>query len=154
MANKILCQQGGYSCMGCCGYDWKEKDIKKAVDDNTEELIQIRDKSVFRDRADKDDLKPCGACRNIVMLDEKTVGCPLHPVLNNGVDLRKGHCDTNFWCETMKWFRKLDRKTQERFISFVDKQKPDWVTYSMGMDSGTFMQSFLGKNLLTIKLIK
>ena len=145
----ILCQQNGYSCMGCCGYDYKTKAIRKAVKKNTKEFHKIQDKIKFRDRADKDDLRKCGACRNIILTIEgnkEKVFCPLHPALNEGKDLRKGHCNTRYWCNTMKQFRKWDDKRKQQFLDFVNKKQTDWVEYSMGMDSGAFLREFLNKS--------
>lgn len=131
--------------MGCCGHDFGSlKEVKWAIKRNTIEFKKIKDLTVFRDRAGKWDLRS-GVCRNIVMIGDK-VFCPLHPARNSGRELRKGHCEINYLCETAKKFLKWDKKKQRKFLKFISDKKLDCIEYSIGIDNGSLMKEFLGKS--------
>ena len=136
-----LCQLGNASCFGCCGRDYKSKrKVKESLDENTWEYKQYKDKKEFANRAIY--LKESGVCANLIIRNEKVI-CPLHPGLNNGKDYRDPLCEKDYFCETMKWFMKLDKKIQNKFIKFLKNKNPDWYEYSIKIDNGKFMKEFL-----------
>ncbi|PIN73722.1 hypothetical protein COV20_05880 [Candidatus Woesearchaeota archaeon CG10_big_fil_rev_8_21_14_0_10_45_16] len=131
--------------MGCCGHDFISKEkTKEAIDKNTEEFALIPEKDersllTFRDRAYTSDLRD-GVCRNLIKKDGCFL-CPLHPALNKK-DLRIGHCDVNFLCDTAKKFADWDEKKQQRFTFFIESRKLDNISYSMQMSSGSLLAEF------------
>lgn len=149
-----LCQING-GCMGCCGHDFtSKKSIKKAIQLNTEELLELKPNSEkefieFRDREYVYNLRE-GVCRNLVnttpgkfeVKKEECIHCQLHPSLNNKKDLRIGHCDTNYLCETTKYFNSWDKQMKEKFLKFIENKKLDNISYSIGMDNGSFLKEF------------
>jgi hypothetical protein len=141
----VLCQQNG-GCMGCCGHDFMSRDkITEAIRLNTQELAQANPENreqfiAFRDRASSGDLR-FGVCRNLVRL-EFGIGCPLHPARHSGEDLREGHCDIHYLCDTAKAFGTWGIDKQEEFLKFVAGRKLDNITYSILMDSGGLLQEF------------
>ena len=141
-----LCQvkELNLTCFGCCGYDFTGKSqIMKDIKKNTLEYKQIRNKEKFRDRADKDSLRKSGLCRNLVVLNNKVL-CPLHPGMNKGKELRKGHCDINYICKTSKLYtNEWDEETRKQFIEFLKTKKLDTYTYSLGMDKGLLLKEFM-----------
>ncbi len=152
----ILCQQNG-GCMGCCGHDFPEKEkINEAIHQNTFEFKEAnpqtpQDYINFRDRASVFDLR-FGVCRNLIKLEKKDenqqnqesphLGCPLHPARHNNIDLREGHCDIHYLCDTAKSFATWNKKKQEQFLTFIQTKKLDNITYSIEMDNGKLMTEF------------
>jgi len=163
----ILCQQNG-GCMGCCGHDFPEKEkINDAIHQNTLEFQQSNPKTTqeyiqFRDRANVFDLR-FGVCRNLIKLDNTPnsdstsnstsnptssltpnpqLGCPLHPARHNNTDLREGHCDIHYLCDTAKSFATWNREKQEKFLTFIHSKKLDNITYSIEMDNGKLLTEF------------
>jgi len=141
----ILCQFNG-GCMGCCGHDFgSKKNIKLAIAKNTVEFKALNPKTnpelmSFRDRFYIMDLRD-GVCRNLIEVNDKFF-CPLHPACNGGRDLRQGHCDTAYMCQTAKQFAIWDREKQRQFMSFITKKKLDNIDYSIGIDNGSLMKEF------------
>lgn len=165
----ILCQQNG-GCMGCCGHDFPEKEkINEAIHQNTLEFQQANPNTTaeyiqFRDRASIFDLR-FGVCRNLIKLDNTSsnsasnltsspiqnptlnpqLGCPLHPARHNNIDLREGHCDIHYLCDTAKSFATWSREKQEKFLEFIASKKLDNITYSIEMDTGKLLTEFRSK---------
>ncbi len=147
----ILCQING-GCMGCCGHDFISKEkIEEAIERNTKDFESLNPKTEqelisFMNRAHSNDLLN-GVCRNLIR-DEKTdkVLCPLHPALNDGNDLRVGHCQTEYLCLTAQKFEKWDDLTKERFLDFVKKKKLDRFDYSLAIDRNELVKEFEENN--------
>jgi len=141
----ILCQHK-QGCMGCCGHDFGNKqEIQEAIKKNTLEFQQFQDNlEKFRDRAFPMDLRK-GVCRNLIQINTRIL-CPLHPLQNNGKDLREGHCDIDHLCITAKRFSGWDPKRRERFLNFLKQKKLDLIDYSLGMDQGNLMEEFEKEN--------
>ena len=138
-----LCQLGPLSCFGCCGHSYKNiEKIKQDIRFNTLEFEEIKDLEKFRDRASKYNLRGSGVCRNVIEKNG-TIFCPLHPSLNNGNDLRDGHCDINHLCEAFKQFMKWDKEKQNKFVDFIIKLNLDNYQYSIFMDSGELLRRFI-----------
>ncbi|MBS3128776.1 hypothetical protein J4410_06560 [Candidatus Woesearchaeota archaeon] len=138
-----LCQLDGRSCFGCCGRKWGTKEeVLSQIQKNTDELVQIKERTQFRLRSEPDDL-PHGSCRNLVYdgTTAKTC-CPLHPARNEGKDLRVGHCDIYYLCPTAKKFNVWERDKQERFIAFLRKHDDKVYEYSMKMDQNWYLKQF------------
>ena len=141
----VLCQQNG-GCMGCCGHDFLSKEkINEAIRMNTAEFAETRPNTTqeyvrFRDRNAASDLRH-GVCRNLVKLEEG-IGCPLHPARHKGEDLREGHCDIHYLCDTAKAFATWDVTKQDEFLQFIAARKLDNITYSILMDSGGLWNEF------------
>jgi hypothetical protein len=142
-----LCQLNG-GCMGCCGHDFSsKKKIEKAIKSNSLEFIRQNphtnsDLISFRDRYGSTNLKN-GVCRNLIE-QNKQIFCPLHPKLNNQ-DLREGHCNINYLCETTKKFASWDEKKQNNFIKFIKSKKLEKIDYSLQMDQGQLLAQFKEK---------
>ncbi len=164
----LLCQQNG-GCMGCCGHDFLSTEkMNDAIHQNTLEFQQANPQTTpeyikFRDRASVFDLR-FGVCRNLIKLNNSLnsnkndrnpntkdlntflqLGCPLHPVLHNNIDLREGHCDIHYLCDTAKSFATWTKEKQQEFISFIHSKKLDNITYSILMDNGQLMTEFKTK---------
>lgn len=146
MGNTILCQ-AGRSCIGCCislraGCPTNEElldDLKK----NTQEL-QKQSVASFMGRT-KREVRPSGACMNLVKLNSKEYGCAGHPARNKGKELRdhyKGWCNKEFLCDTAELFNKWTDKQQKEFLTFLKKKKLNLVDYSLGLDSGDLLKEF------------
>ena len=131
--------------MGCCGHDFESKEkIKQAVFKNNLEFKHATPKTEeefiqFRDRRPNMDLRN-GVCRNLIQ-EEGCFRCPLHPA-RHGKDLRIGHCDIEYLCNTAKAFEQWDEEKKKRFIAFVESKKLDNVTYSILMDNNSLLKEF------------
>jgi len=141
----ILCQHNG-GCMGCCGHDFgSKKNIKLSIAMNTKEFEVMNpqsdpEKMRFRDRFYIMDLRN-GVCRNLIEVKDKFF-CPLHPACNGGRDLRQGHCDTAYLCQTAKQFDVWDEDRKRKFLKFIDKQKLGNLDYSIKIDDGSLIKEF------------
>lgn len=141
----VLCQLNG-GCMGCCGHDFSKDKIKETIIENTVEFKEHNPRSEkelvgFRDRYRAGHL--ChGVCRNLIEEDGQLV-CPLHPRRNKGKDLRKGHCDTSYFCNTVRQFSNWDWDRQNEFIHFIKKKKLNSIDFSLKMDNGELLEEFL-----------
>ena len=149
-----LCQLGWLSCMGCCGNRFKDKlSVAQGIEKNTLEfkdhVLQGRQLKEFMNRSK--DLRQCGVCRNLVYdVGRDVVYCPLHPAINQGIDLRIDHhyCDILHVCKAAFFFDLWDDGRKKEFISFLKKKKRagelDWYTYSIGMANDTLLEEFEG----------
>jgi hypothetical protein len=141
----VLCQLNG-GCMGCCGHDFGSvAEMKEAIKKNTSEYLKINvgkeeDMVKFRDRAYTMDLRK-GVCRNLIEKDGK-IFCPLHPTLNDGKELRLGHCDIDYLCKTAREFEDWSEEKKQRFLKFVAGKKLDKIKYSILMDDGGLLEEF------------
>ncbi|NQV91769.1 hypothetical protein HQ489_04815 [Candidatus Woesearchaeota archaeon] len=140
-----LCQLNG-GCMGCCGHDYlSKKKVEEAIELNTAEFKAVdptKEVSLiaFRDRRDAYDLR-YGVCRNLIKKDKQLL-CPLHPALNDGKDLRIGHCELNYMCSTAKFFEKWNPEKQNKFIKFIESKNLDNLDYSMHMVNDDLLNEF------------
>jgi hypothetical protein len=150
------------SCYGCCGRNFKsKKEVEKDIEENTKEFNKISQKSLFRmllfrDRFSKNpyDLKKSGVCSNLVNFSN-CVACPLHPLINKIVskeeykypntkkDLRFGHCDVNYECETFMYWKTLSKKEKMIFIEWIGKNYDDNYIYSIENVEGILLQRYL-----------
>jgi len=132
--------------MGCCGHDFGSvAEMKEAIKKNTSEYLKINvgkeeDMVKFRDRAYTMDLRK-GVCRNLIEKDGK-IFCPLHPTLNDGKELRLGHCDIDYLCKTAREFEDWSEEKKQRFLKFVAGKKLDKIKYSILMDDGGLLEEF------------
>lgn len=140
-----LCQLNG-GCLGCCGHDFVSKSkIQEALRLNTQEFLALNPQTKaellqFRNRAESYDLR-FGVCRNIIEQDGR-IFCPLHPLRNNGEDLRLGHCDPDHLCRTAKQFNSWPESKQQQFLEFVASKNLDPLDYSLKIDRGELWQEF------------
>jgi hypothetical protein len=139
-----LCQLSvlGLSCFGCCGHDFGprselKRDIrvnKKRYEENKKDIEQLKNKS--------DELRVSGICKLLVHIQPDTVGCPLHPKLNNGEDLRETHCDIEYQCTTSREFISWNIDTREEFIDYIRTRDLDFIDYSIKMAGGSLLGGF------------
>ncbi|HIH11944.1 TPA: hypothetical protein HA241_07170 [Candidatus Woesearchaeota archaeon] len=145
-----LCQLKG-GCMGCCGHSFTSAiHIRQAINDNTKEFQERKPKTEteflsFRDCYEAMDLHH-GVCRNLVQ-EKGCFHCPLHPARHNDKDLRINHCDVDYLCPTARSFATWDKKRQDHFLQFIEKQDVDNVTYSIKMDNGEMLKEFTAKDI-------
>ncbi len=140
---KVLCQykQG---CFGCCGNHYtSEKDVVNTIWKSTEELKTSSSPKEFRDRFPKELVASSGICKNFVKFEDGTHGCGIHPARVGLPDLRIGHCDENYLCQTMRIWLSWDDKAKQKFIDWLDGQYFSLYTYSMGMDQGTLLKEYI-----------
>ena len=148
-----LCRLNG-GCMGCCGHSFPSSHkIAQAIHKNTAEFLEVLPTTEeeflsFRDRRPAMDLRQ-GVCRNLI--EEKSCFlCPLHPARHEGKDLRIGHCDVDYLCETAQAFETWDEEKKNAFVKFIEHKKLDNLTYSMMMDKGKLMEEFLRNSVPSI----
>jgi len=135
--------------MGCCGHDFISKEkIQEAIVRNTKDFKELNPKTEsellnFMNRAHCNDLLN-GVCRNLIR-DSKSdnILCPLHPALNDGNDLRVGHCQTEYLCLTAQKFEKWTVETQKRFLDFVESKKLGRLDFSLLMDRNELLKDFV-----------
>jgi len=145
MAFSLLCQWNG-GCMGCCGNNYPSvKLVARAISDNTREFNSCDSASEndllrFRDRALATNLR-YGVCRNLIVREGKML-CPLHPLLNKGKDLRIGHCDVDYFCETALVFAQWNDLKKKNFLEFIDLKKLNNISYSLKMVEGELLNEF------------
>lgn len=141
-----LCQLNG-GCMGCCGHNYDSNGkVKLAIATNTKEFDEMPHSTkeellVFRNRTELMDLRN-GVCKNLIE-KEGCFFCPLHPLRNEGDDLRVGHCNVNYLCQTTKEFNKWDEDKKQNFLKFVEEKQLDSISYSMKMDDNSLLQEFI-----------
>jgi len=141
----ILCQLNG-GCMGCCGYGFpSKKQVFEAIKANNEEFRflhpQTREELLkFRDRFPKQALRD-GVCYNLISKNGQLL-CPLHPFMNNGKDLREGHCEINHLCNTAIHFNSWEAEQQKEFLEFIGAKQLDNIDYSLGMDDDRWLVEF------------
>lgn len=145
-----LCQlpELGISCWGCCGHSFSSKDdVSRSLKKNTVEYEKSVDKVKWANRSEY--LRKSGICRNLIKKGDE-IFCPLHPLRNDGQDLRTKHighskidCDMNYLCKTFYEFNVMDEETQKKFILFIKSKNPDWYTFSIKIDDGSYLKDFL-----------
>jgi hypothetical protein len=141
----ILCQLN-HGCMGCCGHNYDSKErVVQAIRFNTKEFDEVNPKCKeemiqFRDRFDVNNLNN-GVCRNLICVGNKFF-CPLHPLRNNGEDLRIGHCNINYLCFTTKEFATWPEELKQKFIDFIKQKNLDNLNYSLMMDDNSLLLEF------------
>ena len=170
-----LCKFKGFSCFGCCGYEFKGKDkAAESIYKQTKEYEQYMgtkssridhpatkfNRVEFRERNQFHDLNSCNFCRNLIldesqsiktMIDKKKLDftCPLHPATNDGTDLRAGHCDTDYMCRMQMSFHKMTKNEKEKFLAWLEERinQPDidWYAYSVNMDTDVFYKEYKAK---------
>ena len=137
-----LCQLPRLGCFGCCGRKFGSKaEMEKALEQNGIELKGHTDLKKYRDRVDSDDLHHSGLCKNLIREGDR-IYCPLHPLRNNGEDLRIDHCDINYLCLTAKKFNSWEPDKQKRYLDFIHRKNLDWYEYSIKTDNGEFLKEF------------
>ncbi len=154
------------SCFGCCGRNFKSKElVLKDIDLNTADFKQIKIPSTlrllqFRDRLSEDmwAVMPSGVCSNVVKFGEQTYACPLHKNINKLIpkkqflalhkkDLRQGHCDVNFECDTVHIFKLLSEKQKQEYLEWLKTQNlNDAYEYSTANVKAKLIYKFLGEN--------
>jgi len=131
-------------CMGCCGHDFTSRqDVEKAIKNNTESYYKAKDKKKWGERSPCY-VRGCGICYNVILEGEEAY-CPLHPLRNNGKELRDDDCDFDYMCRTFKLFKSWSEDKQKRFVDFLKSKKLDWYEYSVGMDTSTLLDEFLSQ---------
>lgn len=135
-----LCQLEHFSCFGCCGHDWKNK--KEVLEQIMKNTLFWKESNVEKFVKESErHLSRSGGCKSLVFKEERII-CALHPLQNKGKDLRDKNCNINHFCEAFKEFVKWDKKTQKKFVDFLLAKEIDNYEYSMGMDSGEFLDEF------------
>jgi len=105
---------------------------------------------VWRDRSKY--IRTCGVCFNLVFLEKKVPGCPLHPKLNRGVDLREQYCEIDHLCKAAYLYNGWNDKQRKKFIKFLKKKNLDWYSYSIKMDDDSLIAEFLASSTLKQQL--
>ena len=166
--NKIFpCQirELNLSCYGCCGREFgSKKEVEKDIDINTYEfslLEEYDEKELleFRDRLDNDRwaLTPSGICANLIDFDDGCYACPLHNKIQELVpkskfvapekDLRIGHCDENYECETFILWKQISDSQKEEYVKWLSKKVPiNHYDYSTKNIDGILIKEFLDEN--------
>ncbi len=119
--------------------------MQESIDANSQEFRyfnpQTREELIkFRDRFPKTALR-YGVCYNVIQRNGRLF-CPLHPALNEGKDLREGHCDIDHLCDTAVNFNSWDKEKQKEFLQFLESKKLDNITYSMLMENNGLLSEF------------
>ncbi len=140
--------------MGCCGHKFKSKlHVAKGIEKNTKELhthVQ-RGKSLKEFMNRTKDVRESGICANMVYdVRKNMIYCPVHPEVNQGVDLRIDHhyCDILHVCKTAYFYDLWDDERKKAFQKFLKKKRRageiDWYDYSMKMADDSLLQEFEG----------
>jgi hypothetical protein len=129
-------------CFGCCGRNFAGKTIlKRDIRINTKRYYETKHGiEKLKDISKK--VRKSGLCKFVMYLEEKNIGCPLHPSQNEGQDLRKDHCDIDYLCTTQKLFANWDKERQNKFIEYLQNRNLDFVDYSRGMANGSLLIGF------------
>ena len=138
-----LCQldELGLSCMGCCGHDLgSKKDVETGLRLNTMSYADAPDKEAWG-RREKEFVRSCGICYNLIKC-KKEIFCPLHPLRNDGKDLRDDVCDQEHLCKAFFCFQTWSEEKQQAFINFIASKHLDWFSYSVGMDDDSLLKEF------------
>jgi len=138
-----LCQidELNLHCVGCCGHDFSSRfEIEKAIKLNTESFFNAKDKKKWGERS-PNYVRTCGLCYNAILVGDKAF-CPLHPLQNNGKELRDSDCDFEYMCKTFKVFLTWKEEKKNNFIKFLKDKQLDWYDYSIGMDSSSLLSDF------------
>ena len=158
-----LCQPGtnNLSCFGCCGRDFTcKKEVLDEIDQNTKIFRNIKVPSTcnllaFRDRLSDDnwEVTGSGVCSNLIKFNNGKFACPLHKFINDIVpkndflaihkkDLRWGHCDVNYECESIIFWKQLNDLQKEQYFKWLKKQNYDTYDYSVGLVTGVLIRKF------------
>ena len=70
-------------------------------------------------------------------------GCPLHPSLNKGKDLREGYCEIEHLCKAAYMYNQSDEKQKKKFIQFLKNKNLSWYNYSIKMDNDELLKEFI-----------
>ncbi|MBW3001580.1 hypothetical protein KY338_00280 [Candidatus Woesearchaeota archaeon] len=144
MAFSELCTFGKYYCFGCCIIDGavpSRKDLESAFKRNTLAFKQFKNLKSFAERENTGAIRACGVCNNLIWKNNKII-CPLHPKLA-GKDLRKRtFCFKDYLCHTAEIFNKWPEEKQKRFLKFIKSKNPDWYTFSMNIENGSWLKEF------------
>ncbi len=144
MAFSELCTFGEYYCFGCCIIDGavpSRKELEDAFKRNTLAFRQFKSLKSFAERENTGAIRACGVCNNLILNDGKII-CPLHPTLA-GEDLRKRtFCFKSYLCDTAKQFNEWPEEKQNKFLKFVKSKNPDWYTFSMNIENGSWLKEF------------
>ena len=141
-----LCQfkQG---CFGCCGNNYtSEKDVVNTIWKSTGELKLSSSPKEFRDRFPKELVSSSGLCKNFVKFEDGNFGCGIHPARVGLPDLRIGHCDHDYLCQTMRTYLSWDDNQKQKFLDWLEKNNLSLYDYSLGMDEGTLLTQFQNEN--------
>jgi len=153
------------SCWGCCGREFGTKaEVEKDIDINTYEFSQLENYNdsellKFRERLSDDRwaLTPSGICSNLVDFDGGCYACPLHNLVGEIVDkkkyvapkkdLRIGHCDENYECETLILFKQFSQDQKEKYVKWLSTKTPiNHYNYSTKNVKGVLIKEFLDEN--------
>lgn len=147
MAFSKLCVFKEFYCFGCCIIDHavpSRKDLEEAFKKDTLVFRQFKDIRGFAERQGSGDVRACGVCNNLIIKDDKII-CPLHPGIA-GDDLRKRNfCFKSYLCDTAEKFNEWSEERQKAFLDFVKSKNPDWYSFSMNIENGSWMKEFQGK---------
>jgi hypothetical protein len=135
------------TCFGCCAKRMLDREaVLNSLLLNTKEFKEIKNTKTFMDR-NAGCTRDSGVCVNLIFLAKSRIGCPGHPKLNKGKDLRIGlrttYCNPDYMCDAASRFNQWDSETQKKFIEFLKSRKLDWYSYSKGMDNNSFLKEFL-----------
>ncbi len=160
---KVPCQipELGISCYGCCSPGLTtEKEVLRDIQENTielnEELEKEQDNETalinFKKRYDNDEFPKSGVCFNLVQFSETCFACPLHNKINEIVpkeqlegpkkDLRIGHCDVNFECETFIYYKLMSGEQKKKFVEWVKNKGYNVHKYSIENIEGRLIKEF------------
>ena len=147
MAYSELCTFGKYYCFGCCIIDNvvpTRKELAEAFRKNTLIFRHLKNVKKFAERPGSGSVRACGVCNNLIVKNNKII-CPLHPKIA-GEDLRKRtFCYKEYLCETAQRFNKWPEEKQKRFLKFIKSKNPDWYTFSINIENGSWMKEFKAK---------
>lgn len=142
-----LCSFGRFYCFGCCIIDNAKpsiEDLADAFKRNTLAFKQFKDIKSFAERKNSGDVRACGVCNNLIIKNNKIL-CPLHPKIA-GEELRKRtFCFKDYLCTTAEKFNEWPEEKQKAFLKFIKKKNPDWYTFSMNIENGTWLKEFQRK---------
>lgn len=142
-----LCIFGNYYCFGCCIIDDavpSRKDLEEAFKKNTIVFKQFKDVYSFAARKGCGAVRACGVCNNLIQKDGRIV-CPLHPQIA-GNDLRdRTFCFKSYLCDTAEKFNDWPEEKRKAFLEFIKSKNPDWYTFSMNIENGSWLKEFQGK---------
>lgn len=133
--------------MGCCGHSFpSKKKVIEAIEDNIQEFRflhpQTREELLkFRDRFPKIALRN-GVCYNLIRKNGQLL-CPLHPLQNQGKELREGHCEVDHLCNTAVQFNSWNSDLQKKFLGWIALKNLDNIDYSLGMEDNYWLIEFL-----------
>jgi hypothetical protein len=106
----------------------------------------------FKERYDNDQFPKSGVCFNLVQFSETCFACPLHNKINEIVpknqfegpkkDLRVGHCDVNYECETFIYYKLMSDEQKKLFVKWVKEKGYNFHKYSIENIEGSLIKAF------------